>query len=45
LALIAQKRIDVVSLVTHRFGLDGLEEALNLVHERRDGVVKAMIVM
>jgi len=45
LALIEQGRIDVESLITHRFGLDELAKALDLVHEKADGVVKAMITV
>ncbi len=45
LDLICQKRIDVASIVTHEFKLDQLAEALDTVHERRDGVVKAVVVV
>jgi len=45
LELISQGRIDVESLVTHRFGLDELAKALDLVHQKADGVIKAMITM
>ena len=45
LALISQKRMDVASLVTHEFGLEKLADAIELVHEKADGVVKAMIVL
>ncbi|HZZ00027.1 MAG TPA: NAD(P)-dependent alcohol dehydrogenase [Candidatus Baltobacteraceae bacterium] len=43
IALVAQGRVDVKALVTHRFSLERAEEALVLSHRRTDNVVKAMI--
>jgi L-iditol 2-dehydrogenase len=42
---IASGRIDVDFMVTHRFGLDRVKEAFELVADYRDGVVKAMVEM
>ena len=38
-------RIDPGFIVTHRFPLDRLAEAMELVHHYSDGVLKAMIIM
>jgi threonine dehydrogenase-like Zn-dependent dehydrogenase len=35
--------VDVASLVTHHFSLDETPEAMTFVHERRDGVIKAIV--
>lgn len=43
ISLTAKGKVEVKSLVTHRFDLSRLPEALKLVEERRDGVVKAVI--
>jgi len=43
IALVESGRIDVASLVTHHFALDETPGAMTFVHERRDGVVKAVI--
>lgn len=43
IALVESGRIDVASLVTHHFDLDETPDAMTFVHERRDGVVKAII--
>ncbi len=40
---IASGGINVAPLVTHRFGLDDVHEAFELVSDYRDGVVKAMV--
>jgi len=42
---IADGRINVDFMVTHRFGLDRAKDAFDLVAGYRDGVVKAMIEM
>lgn len=42
--LVADGRIDVDGLITHRFPLERTREAFDLVDARTDGVVKAMIV-
>jgi L-iditol 2-dehydrogenase len=41
--LAASGRVDVASLITHRFTLDRVEEAFALVSEYGDGVVKAVV--
>jgi L-iditol 2-dehydrogenase len=43
ISLVAAGRVDVASLVTHHFALEETPEAMTFVHERRDGVVKAVI--
>jgi len=43
IALIASGRVDVRSLVTHRFTLERAEDALRLADSRADGVIKAMV--
>jgi len=44
LRLLASGRIDAESIITHRFPLDRCAEALETLHEKRDGIWKAMIV-
>jgi alcohol dehydrogenase len=41
--VIAADRIDLGALVTHRFGLDDIEEAYDLFANQRDGVLKVAI--
>lgn len=43
ISLVAKGKIEVKSLVTHRFNLSQLPEAFELVEGRRDGVIKAVI--
>jgi L-iditol 2-dehydrogenase len=43
ISLVAAGRVQVEPLVTHHFDLDETPEAMTFVHERRDGVVKAVI--
>ncbi len=43
LDLIAKGKIDVTSLITHRFGLSEIEEAYRLFETRSDGVIKIAI--
>ncbi len=38
--VIASKRIDFGRLITHRFGLEQIEEAYELFANQRDGVLK-----
>ena len=45
LDMLARRRLDLRYLVTHRFGLDRVEEAFKLVQEARDGVIKALITL
>jgi len=41
--LIASRKVDVASMVTHKFDLEQAAEAFDLVAKYRDGVVKALI--
>lgn len=41
--VIAASRLDTKALVTHRFGLDQIEEAYDLFAHQRDGVLKVAI--
>jgi L-iditol 2-dehydrogenase len=41
--LVAAGRVDLKSLITHRFPLEQTEKALQLSDRREDGVVKAMV--
>jgi len=41
--LVADGKIDVKSLITHRYALDDIVEAFDTVKESRDGVIKAVI--
>ena len=43
--LVSTGRMDIDPLVTHRYNLDHVAEALNVAHERRDGAVKVMITI
>jgi L-iditol 2-dehydrogenase len=43
--LLAQGRINMDSLVTHRFALEDTQKAFDLVSNYKDGVMKAMIVI
>jgi L-iditol 2-dehydrogenase len=43
LAMAASGQVDLRSIVTHRFALDEVGRALELVHEKADGVVKAVV--
>lgn len=40
---IAARRVDLRPMVTHRFGLDRIEEAYDLFAQQRDGVLKVAI--
>jgi len=42
--LVASKRLDVASWVTHRVGLDDARRAFDLVAEYADGILKAVVV-
>lgn len=44
LDLIARRRFSYVPLVTHRFGLDQVDEAYTLMDSRADGFVKAVLL-
>ena len=41
--LLSQRRIDIKSLITHRFPLSKIQEAFNLFHERKGEAVKILI--
>ncbi|NLO06517.1 MAG: NAD(P)-dependent alcohol dehydrogenase [candidate division WS1 bacterium] len=43
ISLVEAGRVDVRSLVTHHFDLSDTPEVMTFVHERRDGVIKAII--
>jgi L-iditol 2-dehydrogenase len=43
IALTASGRVDVQSLVTHRFGLNQAEEALRFADERKSEALKVMV--
>lgn len=43
ISLVAKGKIEVKSLITHRFNLPRLPEAFELVEGRRDGIIKAVI--
>ena len=43
--LVASRKVKADFMVTHRFDLDRIQEAFELVASYRDGVVKAMIEM
>ena len=41
--LVSKGRLDVDPLVTHRYSLSNVKEALEVAYERRDGAVKVMV--
>jgi alcohol dehydrogenase len=41
--MVAQARVDLSPLVTHRFGLDDIEAAFDLFSHQRDGVMKVAL--
>jgi alcohol dehydrogenase len=41
--MVAQRRVDLTPLVTHRFALDDIEEAFDLFSQQRDGVMKVAL--
>jgi threonine dehydrogenase-like Zn-dependent dehydrogenase len=43
MAMIEQRRVDLMPLVTHRFALDDIEEAFDLFSHQRDGVLKVAL--
>lgn len=43
LAMVAEGRLDLTPLVTHRFALSGLADALELFRHQRDGVLKVAL--
>jgi threonine dehydrogenase-like Zn-dependent dehydrogenase len=43
MAMIANRRVDLTSLVTHHFALDDIREAFDLFSHQRDGVLKVAL--
>lgn len=43
MAVVGSRRVDLRPLVTHRFGLDRIEEAYDLFSQQREGVLKIAI--
>jgi len=43
MAMIANRRVDLTSLLTHQFALDNIHEALDLFSHQRDGVLKVAL--
>jgi threonine dehydrogenase-like Zn-dependent dehydrogenase len=43
MAMVGNRRVDLSSLVTHRFALDEIEEAYDLFSHQRDGVLKVAL--
>lgn len=43
MSMVASRRVDLKSLVTHRFPLDDIEKAYELFSQQRDGVLKVAI--
>jgi threonine dehydrogenase-like Zn-dependent dehydrogenase len=43
MAMVANGRVDLTPLVTHHFGLDDIQDALELFSAQRDGVMKVAI--
>jgi threonine dehydrogenase-like Zn-dependent dehydrogenase len=43
MAMIANRRVDLSPLITHRFGLDDIYDAFELFSHQRDGVLKVAL--
>lgn len=43
MAMVANRRVDLTPLITHRFSLDDIEEAFELFAAQRDGVMKVAL--
>jgi threonine dehydrogenase-like Zn-dependent dehydrogenase len=43
--LLTSGRLNLEELVTHRFGLDEINQAFRTAHEKPEGFVKSTIVM
>src|SRR5215471_853722 len=43
MTMVEHRRVDLTSLVTHRFALDDIEEAFDLFSHQRDGVLKVAL--
>ena len=42
---LSRGKVDAERIITHRFSLDEAKEAVETLHEKRDGVWKAVIVL
>lgn len=45
ISLISSKRVKVTPMITHRFELDDLEEALQIAEKRREGYIKGLVLL
>jgi threonine dehydrogenase-like Zn-dependent dehydrogenase len=43
MAMIANRRVDLSQLITHRFSLDDITDAIDLFSHQRDGVLKVAL--
>jgi L-iditol 2-dehydrogenase len=43
--LISSKRVMVTSMITHRFKLEELDNAFNIVEERKEGYIKGVVIV
>jgi hypothetical protein len=43
MAMIANRRVDLTQLITHRFSLENVHEAFDLFSHQRDGVLKVAL--
>ena len=43
MAMVANRRVDLSPLVTHRFAFDRIDEAIDLFSSQRDGVLKVAL--
>jgi threonine dehydrogenase-like Zn-dependent dehydrogenase len=43
MSMVAQRRVDLTPLVTHRFALDEIDEAYEVFSQQRDGVMKVAL--
>jgi hypothetical protein len=43
MAMVANRRVDLSPLVTHRFALDDIQDAFDLFSHQRDGVLKVAL--
>ena len=43
MAMIANRRVDLTPLVTHRFALDDIHDAFDLFSHQHDGVLKVAL--
>jgi len=44
ISLISSKRVRVAPMITHRFELDDLEEALQIAEKRKEGYIKGLVL-